>query len=273
MVKVISFSLWGNIKTYNIGCIKNVIIAKHLFPDWEVWVYYNTQTTPGCVIEWLRQQSNTRLYPINDGNVANTFKTNGQQGSIWRLYPLDKTLHPNVEVVISRDTDSRLSYYEFIEIEEWLKDKSENDVGILSMIDGYERTKGKIVRAGTCGFKLNKETTINIAQLLKSVFHDKSKLDFYCDETLLQHIITKHDLLKTVKFIPRGVKDKIGNPKTCELFTDYVGEVLDENNNKVDKNRNRVWQNRRLTDNDKIEQYIVNDEKIIKSFITRNVTK
>jgi len=41
MKKVISFSLWGNIKLYTIGTVKNAILAKKIFPDWIVYVYYD----------------------------------------------------------------------------------------------------------------------------------------------------------------------------------------------------------------------------------------
>ena len=34
MKKIISFSLWGDILTYTQGAIKNVELAKEVFPDW-----------------------------------------------------------------------------------------------------------------------------------------------------------------------------------------------------------------------------------------------
>ena len=108
MVKVIALAMWGNIATYCVGCIKNVIIAKHLFSDWEVWVYYNA-TVPSCVIGWLKLQPNCKLIKIADNQTANSFKVLGQQGMIWRYYPLSDE---SVEVLICRDIDSRLSYYE-----------------------------------------------------------------------------------------------------------------------------------------------------------------
>lgn len=271
MIKVISFSLWGNIKTYNIGCIKNVIIAKYLFPDWEVWIYYNNETTPKCIIEWLSRQTNVRLHSIKDNNVANTFKTSGQQGSMWRYYPLDCR---DVDVLVCRDTDSRLSYYELVEIEKWLSTpvKSDNPgIDILSMIDGYEKAppSNKLLRAGTCAFRMNNshETDIQIIETIKEVFNSNAKLPFYCDETFLHHFIKKYKLSKSISFIPRGVKDKIHVDKTCELFTTFVGDVLDEYNRKVDKNKNNNWQNRRLSDDDDIEQYIVNDYAILENFL------
>lgn len=37
MKKVITFSLWGNNPTYNIGAIENTKIALILYPDFECW--------------------------------------------------------------------------------------------------------------------------------------------------------------------------------------------------------------------------------------------
>ena len=39
MKRVISFSLWGDNPTYNIGAIKNAEQAKILYPEFECWFY------------------------------------------------------------------------------------------------------------------------------------------------------------------------------------------------------------------------------------------
>ena len=46
MKKVISFSLWGNNPTYNIGAIKNAELAKEFYPDFECWFYIHEETVP-----------------------------------------------------------------------------------------------------------------------------------------------------------------------------------------------------------------------------------
>lgn len=261
MTKVIAFSMWGNIKTYCIGCIRNVIIAKHLFKGWEVWIYYNA-SVPRCVIEWLSSQSNVKLFQINDNATANSFKESGQQGMIWRYYPL---ADENVDVLVCRDIDSRLSYYEFVQLERWLNE-TKNPKSVLSMIDGYERKNDRLVRGGTCAFRLGNRT-IDICATVKQVFHSKTRLPFYSDERFLAYVLKKYGLTTSIKFVPRGVRDKLEATPTCDLFTVFVGEVLDENNNKIDKNNNHVWQNRRLNDCDtqSIEECIrMDDEKMIK---------
>jgi len=266
MVKVLAFCMWGNIKTYCIGCIKNVILAKHLFPNWEVWIYYNS-SVPQCVIRWLKQRDNVKLFEIDDEKTASSFQQNGQQGSIWRYYPLSDK---NVEVVVCRDIDSRLSYYEVVQIDRWLKEDRKD---VLSMIDDYERKAGKVVRAGTCAFRVrNRE--IDIIKEVKNVFYTKETLPFYCDETFLHYLLKKY-YVDSIKFIPRGVRDKLEPAPSCDLFTVFVGDVLDENNQKVDKYRNHVWQRRRLKDDDdgEIQKCISSDEEKIVNFVKRNHIK
>jgi hypothetical protein len=260
-IKVISFSIWGNNKTYCIGLVRNVILAKYLFKEWKVWVYYN-QTVPKCIIEWLSKQDNVKLIKIEDRNTTNGYRQNGQQGSIWRYYPLEDE---DVDVVVCRDTDSRLSYYEVVQIKRWL---DEGKCDILSMIDGYERTNGRVVRAGTCAFK-SKGKKIDIQKAMKDVFYNKQKLPFYCDETFLHHIIKRYYDLNLIRFVPRGVKDPIEKVAGCDLFTVFVGDVLDENNVVLNKYTNHVWSKRNLKDDDdgEILKYIEHDDRKIQNFI------
>lgn len=274
--KVIAFSMWGNIKTYCIGCIKNVIIAKHLFPTWEVWIYYN-DSVPKSVIDWLSCQLNVKLIKVDDLRTATSFKEMGQQGMLWRFLPLSDH---SVDTVVCRDIDSRLSYYEFVQIERWI---AENSKDVLSMIDGYEIASGRKVRGGTCGFRVRHDTSsstkthvsFSVEDEIKTVFGSmKEQLPFYSDEIFINHIITKYYNPNSIQIVPRGVRDVIEKVPTCDLFTDYVGEVLDENNERVDKNISNEWQSRRLiglSDNIEIYRCIKDDDlkmiNFLKSFL------
>lgn len=269
MVKVISFSLWGNVQTYCVGCIKNVIIAKYLFPDWEVWIYYN-QTVPKCVIKWLRSRSNVKLFKMDDTHTNNTYRKNGQQGSIWRYYPL---IDENVELLMCRDTDSRLSYYEVVQIQRWIDEITSGvNVDVFSMIDQYEK-KNRVVRAGTCAFRPNSRK-IDFKGAMEKMFNNEKQLPFYCDENFLHYIIRNYfsersPIQSKVRSVPRGVKDKIEKTKTCDLFTVFVGDVLDENNNVLNKYIDRNWNKRILNDDDDsiIKKCIEKDEEKMRIFM------
>jgi hypothetical protein len=63
MVKVISFSLWGDNPTYTIGAIKNAELAKEYYPDFECWFYIHTESVPSTIIEKLGDMNNVKIIP------------------------------------------------------------------------------------------------------------------------------------------------------------------------------------------------------------------
>jgi len=111
MKKVISFSLWGDNKTYTIGAIKNAKIAKYMYPAFECWFYIHIESVPNEIIEQLKSLPNTKII-IKTGDL-NTCKP-----MMWRFEAIDEE---NVEIMISRDTDSRILLREKLAVNEWLK--------------------------------------------------------------------------------------------------------------------------------------------------------
>ena len=53
MKKVLSFSLWGDNPTYNIGAIKNAELAKEFYTDFECWFYIHQESVPEETIKKL----------------------------------------------------------------------------------------------------------------------------------------------------------------------------------------------------------------------------
>ena len=51
-MKIISYSLWGNHKVYTYGMIENVLLARDMYPGWQVRIHYN-DTVPENVVDWL----------------------------------------------------------------------------------------------------------------------------------------------------------------------------------------------------------------------------
>jgi hypothetical protein len=112
-MKVISFCLWGNDPKYCTGAIKNAKIAAQLYPDWECWFYlpvngdiapHNNLVVAG--VELMRLPNVKVLQSERPGNWTMMLD---------RFLPADK-----VEVMISRDCDSRLSQREKEAVDEWL---------------------------------------------------------------------------------------------------------------------------------------------------------
>lgn len=117
MKKIISFSLWGDNPTYTIGAIRNAELAKEIYPDWACR-YYVGKSTPSDIVQKLIEFDNTEVFIMNeDGNWT---------GMFWRFYAASDQ---NVDIMISRDTDSRLNKREKAAVDEWLA--SDKDFHIM----------------------------------------------------------------------------------------------------------------------------------------------
>lgn len=107
-MKVISFSLWGNNPVYTIGAIKNADLARTIYPDWVCWFYVG-KSCPQNIIDELTSRSNTKVIMMpEEGDWT---------GMFWRFLPASE---PDVDAMISRDTDSRLNYREKEAVDDWL---------------------------------------------------------------------------------------------------------------------------------------------------------
>ena len=111
MVKVISFSLWGDKSQYTIGSIRNAELAKDLYPDFECWFYIHKESVPKNIVNELLQISNVKIiFKYGDINLSRPM--------MWRFEAIDD---PKVEVMLSRDTDTRIWNREVIAVNEWLQ--------------------------------------------------------------------------------------------------------------------------------------------------------
>jgi len=113
MKKIISFSLWGTDPKYCTGAIRNAELALKHYPDW-VCRFHIGQSTPPEIIEDLRNRTNTEIVlKSEDGDWT---------GMFWRFLDASDL---SADVMISRDTDSRLNGREAEAVSEWLQtDKS-----------------------------------------------------------------------------------------------------------------------------------------------------
>lgn len=119
MKKIISFSLWGDNPVYTQGAIRNAELAKEIYPDW-VCRYYVGKSTPNDIVVKLQNFDNTEVIVMdNDGDWT---------GMFWRFYPASED---DVDVMISRDCDSRVNTREKEAVDEWL----DSDKGFHIMRD------------------------------------------------------------------------------------------------------------------------------------------
>jgi len=110
MKKVLSFSLWGNNPMYTSGAIRNAEDAKTVYPDFECWFFVHEETVPKETVEKLQEFDNTKII-FKSGDLKYV------KPMMWRFEAIDD---PEVEIMMSRDTDTRFTFREKLAVEEWL---------------------------------------------------------------------------------------------------------------------------------------------------------
>jgi len=113
MKKLITFCLWGNNPKYTEGAIKNADLLKTIFPGWIARFYCGT-SVPKDIVKYLENKENCEVIMMDEPG--------DWRGMFWRFYPASEE---DVDVMISRDTDSRINMREKYAVDEWLaSDKS-----------------------------------------------------------------------------------------------------------------------------------------------------
>ncbi len=110
-MKVISFSLWGNSSQYLIGSLKNADLALNMYPDFECWFYIHRPTVPEDIISKLYLKPNVKIF-FKDGDL------NTSKPMMWRF---EAILNPECELMMSRDTDTRILQREVLAVKEWIE--------------------------------------------------------------------------------------------------------------------------------------------------------
>lgn len=208
MKKIISFSLWGNDPKYTVGAIENVKLAKEIYPDWICRFYIGTSTFDDT---WdaLDSFDNTELI---DMGIPGDWT-----GMFWRFYPASEN---DVDVFISRDTDSRLSQREKMAVDEWL----ESDKGLHIMRD--HPYHNSLIMGGMWGMKKG------VFPKMKEMIETYIKGDFWqVDQNFLNQIvypICKNNTVIHDEFMNFENWKKPFPTERKEL--EFVGDVFDDKN-------------------------------------------
>ena len=109
MKKIIAFSLWGNNPKYTIGAIKNANLTNEIYNGW-ISRFYCGKSVPEEILNQLRS--------INNCEVIIMEEEGDWSGMFWRFLPASEK---DVEVMLSRDCDSRLNLREKAAVDEWMK--------------------------------------------------------------------------------------------------------------------------------------------------------
>jgi len=211
MKKVISFSLWGNKPMYNIGAIKNAELAKVFYPDFECWFYIHEETVPSITIEELSKLDNTKII-LKNGDLSKC------KPMMWRFESIDEH---DVEIMISRDTDTRILLREKLAVDEWL-----NSDKLFHIMRDHPHHQS-IIQAGMFGAKKIQSIPSWNNLIIQKKFNGEKE----CDQDFLAEII--YPLVKDISLIHASFNKY---EDYCKLFPipycneyKFVGEYVYEN--------------------------------------------
>ena len=108
MKKLLTYCLWGNNPTYNVGAYRNAEQAQTFFPDW-ICRYYVGSNTPENTINTLKEYPNTEVIEMGIEGTPTAM--------LWRFESIDD---PDVEIMMPRDTDCRFSHREVEAVKDWM---------------------------------------------------------------------------------------------------------------------------------------------------------
>jgi len=111
-MKVISFSLWGDNPVYTQGAIRNAELALTVYPVWVCRFYVGTSTPEDVV---------SKLEGMDNCEVVRKDEEGDWTGMFWRF---EAAADPTVDVMLSRDCDSRLNSREAAAVDDWLSGTS-----------------------------------------------------------------------------------------------------------------------------------------------------
>jgi protein O-GlcNAc transferase len=108
MKKVISYSLWGQNPKYLTGALRNADVAKDMYPDW-ICRFYCFQCVPSPTIAALESRDNVEIILVP--------RVGDWRGLFNRFVAIDD---PDVDIMIVRDCDSRITTREVEAVKQWL---------------------------------------------------------------------------------------------------------------------------------------------------------
>jgi len=207
VMNIIAFSLWGNVPKYTIGAIRNAELAKEIYPGW-VCRFYIGNDVPLDIVDCLRKE----------GAEIVEFGESGWNGMFWRFFAADN--HDGV--MISRDTDSRLSAREKAAVDEWLA--SDKDFHIMRD-HPYHQTE---ILGGMWGVRngLLKDIRRMIVNYNTGDFDNKYQVDQNFLREVVYPIVQRTSFVHDEYFMD---PDRRPFPIKRVNARDFVGQVFDEN--------------------------------------------
>lgn len=165
MKKVVSFSLWGDSEVYLRGAVDAISQVNHYYPGWEPRFYLGSD-----VPQDTRQELINRGASVFEGPSWGPWA-----GMFWRFLAASD---PGVEIMLSRDVDTKILPREVEAVNEWLA--SGKTLHIMRDHPKHEMP----VMGGMWGCRTSR------LQDMKDMIHRWNKFNRYgCDQEFLSRIV------------------------------------------------------------------------------------
>lgn len=210
-MNIISFTLWGDNPKYTIGALENIKLRDKFYPDW-VCRFYVNESVPYDIIEKMKQSDKVQVIDMKGYG-------GWDQSTLNRFLPISES---DVDVMISRDCDSRLNLRESLAVKEWI----DSDKDFHIMID--HPFHNVLILAGMFGCK--KGVIPNIKELITNYNHTTNKQN---DQNFLRDVIypkISNSVLIHDSFFGRGK-----NFPSVRNDYEFVGEIYNEKNIRGDE--------------------------------------
>jgi hypothetical protein len=223
MKNVISYSLWGNHPKYWNGALRNIELAKKIYPSWISKFYIDRNCDPK-LIETLNDPDVEIQLVDNDflGTTYNGTYEHSHQGMFWRFLVYEDS---NVDYFISRDCDSRLSLREYDAVMEWIESGKRFHI----MRDHpYHRAP---ILGGMWGSKCDLLKEIDLKS--KIIEWNKIKMNYSLgvDQDFLGRVIYPLVFKESIEHSEFGImySNSVRNFSTNRINFEFVGDSFDEN--------------------------------------------
>jgi len=225
MKKLITFSLWGDREMFWYGAEKNAELAKTLLPEF-ICRFYIDKESPIDRIKSLESLDNVEVVIVESASDKDKEFENrtGFEGMFWRFWAVDDE---DVEIVLSRDCDSRISEREVSAINEWIRSEREFHIirdhpnHLTPIMGGMWGCRTKVFKE--IGFKMK-----NISQLYHS---QKTNSVVGKDQDFLAEVVYPLVRKKSLEHSEFGISygELIYKLPKERINYEFVGDSFDEN--------------------------------------------
>jgi hypothetical protein len=212
--KLITFSLWGSNPKYCQGAIKNAELRSSFYPEWKAR-FYAHKDVPAHYINALNNVEGTEV-------IVESRKPDWT-AMFWRFEAISE---PDINIMISRDCDSRLNSREMHAVHEFEK----SDALFHIMRDHPHH--GFNVLGGMFGIKKG------LADNMKDLCDQFDQRNCYgTDYKFFDQFIQNISATDIMVHDPFFAKTQFPKPREGYQF---VGQVFDENDNTVESHTNAL---------------------------------